>query len=117
MTKKPLTHEVRLFVIEHVLSGFTNDYVCKAIKAWREKGFKSPAAAAKVAVGQGGFGCPAVHCPLNISVSADNFSGKINGFQVKTGDGQEGIVTYREIAEVALRGKMEEQITIFEVAT
>jgi len=61
----------------------------------------------------GGFGFPAAYCPLNTSISADNYSGKVNGFQVKTGDGQEGIVTYQEIAEVALGKKLLEQMTLF----
>ena len=110
---KPLTREVKLFVIKHVLSSFTNDYISKIIGAWREKGFKSPAAAAKEVLGQGGFVYPDIYCPLGISVSADNYSSKINGFHVKASDGQEGIVTYQEIADVALGKKLSEQTTLF----
>jgi hypothetical protein len=111
---KPLTREVKLFIIEKVLSSFTNDYVPKTIRAWREKGFASPAAAAKEASGCGGFSYPAIHCPLKISVSADNYSSRDRGFHVTTGDGQEGIVTYQEIADVALGKKLSEQLSLFE---
>lgn len=50
-----------------------------------------------------------MNCPFNISVSAENFSSRQKGFRVETDDGQEGIITYREIADVALKGRLADQ--------
>jgi hypothetical protein len=116
---KPLTREVKMFVIEWVLAKFTFIDYCagncaEEVRAWREKGYDSPAAAAKKASGCGGFGFP-VGGSLKF-ISTDNYSAP-DGFEVTTGDGQEGVVTYEEIADVALGKKLSEQMKLFEEAT
>jgi len=113
---KPLTHKVRLFVIERALArvtfiDFCKGNCCEEIKTWRERGYESPAAAAKKASGCGSFSLP-IGGSLR-SIRADNYSVP-DGFCVETGDGQEGIVTYQEIADVALGKKLSEQLTLFE---
>lgn len=116
---KPLTLEVKMFVIEWVLAKFTFIDYCagncaEEVRAWREKGYDSPAAAAKKASGRGSFSLP-VGGSLK-SIGADNYSVP-DGFYVETGDGQKGVVTYEEIADVALGKKLSEQMKLFEEAT
>jgi len=116
---KPLTREVKLFVIKRVLAKFTFIEYCagncaEEIRTWREKGYDSPAAAAKEASGCGSFSLP-IGGSLR-SIRADNYS-VLNGFYVETGDGQKGVVTYQEIADVALGKKLSEQMKLFEEAT
>lgn len=113
---KPLTREVKLFVIERVLAKFTFIEYCagncaQEIKTWHERGYESPAAAAKIASGCGSFSLP-IGGSLK-SIRADNYSVP-DGFYVETGDGQKGVVTYEEIADVALGKKLSEQLSLFE---
>ena len=120
---RPLTVEVKMFVINKALQQLTfiglreKTTVKDAIKLWRARGFKNPETAAKAAVGEGGYAIPSQACSLGIGIMADNYSAGLHGYHVKMDDGQEGIVTYREIADVALNGRLADQLSLFEEAT